>query len=152
MLSPIIGLSLRGALTRRVTVQVGEMPIPGETGAFFEVRFTGTVGRRGVYKFLTGSWYNVFAGRGVVATVFEVREEKDVDGRLIDREGRVDRVGWTGYLTVGVEAVFWSRLSLSLEVGGARRGAIPTFTCRASSVEALLLVSGLGDSVSGALV
>ena len=63
----------------------------------------------------------------MVATGFEVREETDVDGRLIDREVWVVRVGWTGYLTVGAEAVFWSRLGLSLEVGGGEAWGDPNF-------------------------
>lgn len=107
-ISPVVGLSVRWAATSRFTLQVAALPGLGGN-------FQGTVGGRGLYKFVRNEGYNVYASTGVAP--FFRRMLQYTDDLSARRETGVI---WYVTGTIGAEAAMGDRFGLSGEVGGAR--------------------------------
>lgn len=105
---PVLGASVRFAVTPRFTMQVAGMPgLGGE--------FLGTIGGRALYKFLVREGYNLY-GSVAAAPFFSQSLEFDDGFQLESRT----RIHWYAAITVGAEAALGDHVSLSGEVGGAR--------------------------------
>ena len=107
-ISPVVGLSVRWAATSRFTLQAAVFPGLGGD-------FQGTVGGRGLYKFVRNNGYNVYASAGVAP--FFGRRLQFTDDLSVER--RTEAV-WYVTGTIGGEAAMGDHFGLSGEVGGAR--------------------------------
>jgi hypothetical protein len=107
-ISPVLGLSVRWAATSRLTLQAAALPGLGGN-------FQGTVGGRGLYKFVRNNGYNVYASAGVAP--FFGRRLQFTDDLSVKR--RTEAV-WYVTGTIGGEAAMGDHFGLSGEVGGAR--------------------------------
>jgi hypothetical protein len=70
-LFPVLGVSVRWAATPRFTLQAAALPGVGGD-------FRGTVGARGLYKFVHRDGYNVYASAGVVPFFVQTRSVQPV--------------------------------------------------------------------------
>ena len=107
-LSPVLGLSVRWAATPRFTLQAAAFPGLGGN-------FQGTVGGRGLYKFVRNEGHNVYASAGV--TPLFGRRLQFTDDLSVERR---TEVVWYVTGTIGGEAAMGDHFGLSGEVGGAR--------------------------------
>jgi len=107
-ISPVFGLSVRWAATTRLTLQAAVLPGLGGN-------FQGSVGGRGLYKFVRNKGYNVYASAGVTPLFGQRRQF--TDGLSVERR---TEVVWYVAGTIGREAAMGDHFGLSGEVRGAR--------------------------------
>lgn len=122
-LMPVLGGSIRWAVTRWGTLQVGAMPGLGGD-------FQGAIGGRALIKFVIRERYNVYGSVGSTS-VFEESLQFDDDLRL---RREVDVV-WYFATTIGTEFALGTQLGLSGEAGiGQMRGEEESLTFPAAGV------------------
>lgn len=122
-LMPVLGGSVRWAVTRWGTLQVGAMPGLGGN-------FQGAIGGRALFKFVIRERYNVYGSVGGTS-LFDESLQFDDDLRL---RRQVD-VLWYLAASIGAEFALGTQFGLSGEAGGGQmRGAEETLTFPAVGV------------------